>query len=142
MKTITTRTLAALAVIVATFAGGCAARQPMARRSYGDLALSVPVGTTDGAVDVIVTGSDMPRPVYGQLRVEDGIASGTVYDIEAGPNRRVFISAHTLDGRRCATELDARVAPHDVTTVDEVSMRCEAHSADTVAATRRPPSDG
>ena len=135
MKTATTNTVLVIATLaVAAIASGCAGPQMPAAHWVGDLALEVPAETSNGTVDVVITGSDMSHPAYAQLEVEDGVARGVVPDVSAGTGRVVLLSTQTADGRRCASELRTNVARSDTTTVASDGLQCEAlHEAAPVA---------
>ncbi len=130
MNNNTTKTLAAVAALaIATLASGCAATMqqgPGSAPRRGDIALAVPVDAADGTVDVQITGTDMARPVFARLEVEDGVARGLVYDVAEGEGRRVLITATAADGRRCARQLDTNVSASTTNNIETAALQCEA----------------
>ena len=127
MTAATAKTFALIATLtVAALASGCAAAPMAAPRSAGDLVLTVPVDTADGEVDVVVTGTDMARPVRARFQVEDGVARGTVYDVDAGSNRLILVTARADDGRLCAREFNASVVGSGVTEIETDALECQA----------------
>jgi hypothetical protein len=123
----TNNAIAAVAVVtIAIVASGCAASQMPSPHFAGDLALEIPVAADVDTVDVVITGTDMSRPAFARLEVEDGVARGVIQAVEAGDNRLVMVSAEMTDGRRCAGELSTNVAHNDTTAVEGSAMQCQA----------------
>lgn len=91
-------------------------------RPTGDFVLSF--NTDASTAEVLITGTDMSAPISADVEIRDGIALGVFEGVEAGPNRRVWITTHDESGRRCTAIADVNVEADSMTSIDSVSFQC------------------
>ena len=123
--------IGALIVAVGATITGCATTAvSQSARSAGDVVFAVPVAAADGAeVEVSISGNDMQSPVLAELAVEDGVARGTIDEIEAGADRLVVITAYQAWGQQCSNAQSVDIAAGQTTVVDDLTLDCQLPDA-------------
>ncbi len=122
-----------LIVFLFVLVSGCTSMTTPAVQSAGDVALTFPFEANPGTeIEVTIHADDMDSPILADLTLHDGMAKGTIGDVDAGMAREMVVTAYGPSGQICSAALTVDVRANELTLVDELTLSCPMDEDETV----------
>lgn len=124
-----------LVVFLFVIVSGCTSFTTPTVRSAGDVAISFPFEANPGTeIEVTIQGDDMDSPILAEIGLQDGVAEGTIGDVDAGMAREMVVTAYGPAGQICTASLTVDVMPNELTIVDQLTLFCPMDEDETVTS--------